>query len=86
MKRIYLDYNASTPIAPEVAAAMQAFLTEHFGNPSSLHWAGAPAKAAVEQARAQVARRLGCSSGEKSEPGCRTLVILRSEATKNLPR
>ena len=64
MKRIYLDYNASTPIAPEVGAAMQAYLAEHFGNPSSLHWAGAPAKAAVEQARAQVARRLGCSSGE----------------------
>jgi cysteine desulfurase len=64
MKRIYLDYNASTPIAPEVAAAMQPFLTEHFGNPSSLHWAGAPAKAAVEQARMQVARRLGCSADE----------------------
>jgi cysteine desulfurase len=64
MKRIYLDYNASTPIAPEVAAAMQGFLTEHFGNPSSLHWAGAPAKAAVERARAQVAGRLGCSAEE----------------------
>src|SRR5712692_8483830 len=61
---IYLDYNASTPIAPEVAAAMQPFLTEHFGNPSSLHWAGAPAKAAVEQTRVQVARRLGCSAEE----------------------
>jgi cysteine desulfurase len=64
MKRIYLDYNASTPIAPEVAAAMHGFLTEHFGNPSSLHWAGAPAKAAVEHARAQVARRLGSSADE----------------------
>jgi len=41
---IYLDFNASTPIAPEVAEAMQPFLTQHFGNPSSLHWAGMPAK------------------------------------------
>ena len=49
MNRIYLDYNASTPIAPEVAAAMQAYLTEHFGNPSSLHWAGAPAKASTSR-------------------------------------
>jgi cysteine desulfurase len=64
MKPIYLDYNASTPIAPEVAAAMRPFLTEHFGNPSSLHWAGAPAKASVEQARAQVARLLGASPNE----------------------
>lgn len=44
--RIYLDFNASTPIAPEVADAMHPFFTQHFGNPSSLHWAGAPAKEA----------------------------------------
>lgn len=37
---IYLDFNASTPIAPEVAEAMRPFLAQHFGNPSSLHWAG----------------------------------------------
>ncbi len=55
MTRIYLDYNASTPIAPEVAEAMRPFLTDHFGNPSSSHWPGTPAKAAVEQARVQVA-------------------------------
>ena len=62
--RIYLDFNASTPIAPEAAEAMRPFLTEHFGNPSSAHWAGAPAKAAVERARAQVAALLGCDPGE----------------------
>ncbi len=62
--RIYLDFNASTPIAPEAAEAMRPFLTEHFGNPSSAHWAGAPAKAAVERARAQVAGLLGCAPGE----------------------
>jgi hypothetical protein len=38
-QRIYLDYNASTPIAPEVAEAMKPFLSQHFGNPSSQHWA-----------------------------------------------
>jgi cysteine desulfurase len=64
MNRIYLDFNASTPIAPEVAAAMLPYLTEHFGNPSSLHWAGAPAKDAVERARAQIAELLSCDSSE----------------------
>jgi len=64
MNRIYLDFNASTPIAPEVADAMQPFLTERFGNPSSRHWAGAPAKDAVERARAEVAGLLGCDPSE----------------------
>jgi cysteine desulfurase len=64
MKRFYLDYNASTPIAPEVAEAMRPFLSEHFGNPASHHWAGAPAKAALEKARAQVAALLGCEPCE----------------------
>jgi cysteine desulfurase len=62
--RVYLDFNASTPLAPEVVEAMRPFLTEHFGNPSSHHWAGAPAKAAVERARAQVAALLGCHPDE----------------------
>lgn len=64
MKRIYLDFNASTPIAPEVADAMRPYLAEHYGNPSSRHWAGAPAKEAVETARGQVADLLGCSAEE----------------------
>jgi cysteine desulfurase len=64
MKHIYLDYNASTPIAPEVADAMRPFLVDCFGNPSSQHWAGIPAKAALEQARAQVAGLLGSKPGE----------------------
>jgi cysteine desulfurase len=62
--RIYLDFNASTPVAPEVAAAMQAVLDAPFGNPSSDHWAGKPAREAVEKARAQVAGLLGCDAGE----------------------
>ncbi|HSB04373.1 MAG TPA: cysteine desulfurase family protein [Thermodesulfobacteriota bacterium] len=63
-ERIYLDYNASTPIAPEVAEAMKPFLTQHYGNPSSHHWAGAPAKEAVEHARRQVADLLQCRPDE----------------------
>jgi cysteine desulfurase len=61
---IYLDFNASTPIAPEVAEAMKPFLSHHFGNPSSQHWAGIPAKEAVEHARQQVAELLQCSPDE----------------------
>ena len=45
---IYLDYNATTPIAPEVAAAMLPYLHEHFGNPSSSHAYGQKARQAVE--------------------------------------
>ncbi|HSL92604.1 MAG TPA: cysteine desulfurase family protein, partial [Candidatus Limnocylindrales bacterium] len=63
-RRIYLDFNASTPIAPEAVDAMRPFLTDHYGNPSSLHWAGAPAKDAVEKARGQVAGLLGCDPTE----------------------
>jgi cysteine desulfurase len=63
-KTIYLDYNASTPIAPEVVEAMRPFLYQHFGNPSSHHWAGEPAKEAVEHARRQVAALLECRPSE----------------------
>ena len=62
MKPVYLDYNASTPIAPEVAWTMRGLLDTAFGNPSSHHWAGAPARQAVERARAQVAGLLGCET------------------------
>ncbi len=63
-RKIYLDYNASTPIAPEAVEAMQPFLTEHYGNPSSLHWAGIPVRDAVGLARTQVADLLGCAPEE----------------------
>jgi len=63
-KRIYLDFNATTPIAPEVAAAINQSLVEPFGNPSSEHWAGLPARHAVEKARTQVAALLHCNLDE----------------------
>lgn len=64
MTQIYLDYNASTPIDPAVAAAMRPFLEDAFGNPSSGHWASTPAKAALERARGQVAALLGSTPEE----------------------
>jgi cysteine desulfurase len=63
-KQIYLDFNATTPIAPEVVAAINQALIEPFGNPSSEHWAGLPARQAVEKARAQVAAFLHCGLDE----------------------
>ena len=63
-RRIYLDFNASTPICPEAVEAIRPYLFEHYGNPSSLHWAGMPAKDAVENARGQVAGLLGCDPTE----------------------
>jgi cysteine desulfurase len=61
---IYLDHNASTPLAPEVVTAMQAAMRGAFGNPSSLHWAGVPARQMVEKARRQVADLLGSAAEE----------------------
>ena len=63
-RQIYLDYNASTPIAPEVVEAMQPLLVEAYGNPSSPHWAGEPARAALENARVEVAGLIGASADE----------------------
>lgn len=64
MLPIYLDYNATTPIAREVADAMAPYLYGHFGNPSSPYAYGATTKRAVEAARAQVAGLLGCDPSE----------------------
>jgi cysteine desulfurase NifS/selenium donor protein len=64
MPPIYLDYNATTPILPEVADAMRPFLTDFFGNPSSTHWYGLQTKKAIEQARQQVAEMLQCAPDE----------------------
>jgi cysteine desulfurase len=61
---IYLDYNATTPVDPEVLEAMLPYLRDRFGNPSSAHPYGVQAKKAVEKARGQVAELLGCSPEE----------------------
>jgi cysteine desulfurase len=64
LERIYLDYNASTPLAPEVVRAMQSAMERGFGNPSSNHWAGLEARAIVDRGRQQVASLLGCEPDE----------------------
>ena len=64
MKPIYLDYNATTPIDPEVAEAMRPYLFDHFGNPSSSHWYGIQTKKAVDEARRQVGDLLHCNPEE----------------------
>jgi cysteine desulfurase len=64
MKRIYLDHNATTPIAPEVLAAMLPYLTEEYGNASSIHAFGQNARGAVEQARSSVAALVGARAAD----------------------
>ncbi len=61
---IYLDYNATTPVAPEVAARMRPYLTEEFGNPSSDYALGHRAREAVAEARGRVAALLGARAQE----------------------
>jgi cysteine desulfurase NifS/selenium donor protein len=61
---IYLDYNATTPVDKDVAQAVQPYLYEHFGNPSSAHSFGTETKLAVEKARGQVASLINCQPGE----------------------
>ncbi|MCX7410495.1 MAG: aminotransferase class V-fold PLP-dependent enzyme [Planctomycetales bacterium] len=63
--RIYLDFNASTPLADEVATAMEPFRRASYDNPSSLHWAGLPARDAVETTRSQVAALLCCDATDQ---------------------
>jgi cysteine desulfurase len=64
MKRIYFDHNATTPIAPEVLAAILPYLTEEYGNASSIHAYGQNARGAVEQARSSVAALVGARAAD----------------------
>jgi cysteine desulfurase len=64
MERIYLDFNATTPLDPRVLEAMLPVLQSTFGNASSIHWFGQRARALVEEARETVAAFVGADSGE----------------------
>lgn len=64
MQRIYLDNAATTPLDPEVLDAMMPYLTEKFGNPSSIYSYGRESKMAIEAARKSVANILGCRPAE----------------------
>jgi len=63
-RRIYLDHSATTPVDPRVAGAMIPYLTEKFGNPSSVHHFGQEARAALERSRRQVANLIGARPNE----------------------
>lgn len=64
MRRVYLDHAATTPLAPEVLEEMRPYLTEHYGNASSVHQLGRKARVALEESRERVAACLGASSSE----------------------
>jgi cysteine desulfurase len=64
MKRVYLDHNATTPIRPDVLAAMMPYLTDEYGNASSIHAFGQNARGAVEEARGQVAALVGARAAD----------------------
>ncbi len=75
MRKVYLDHNATTPVHPDVREAVAPFLSELFGNPSSIHWAGRDVRKPVEDARQEIAAFFGCqpleivfaSSGTESD-------------------
>lgn len=64
MRRLYLDYAATTPVRREVFEAMVPYLTEKFGNPSSVHWFGREIRKDVDEARERVAEALNASPQE----------------------
>jgi cysteine desulfurase len=64
MRQLYLDYNATTPLAPSVQEAMLPFLAERFGDPASSHSLGRAAHEAIEDARGRLASLLGCDPDE----------------------
>jgi cysteine desulfurase len=64
MRRVYLDSNATTPVRPEVVAAMIPVFGGDYGNPSSIHWFGQQAKSLVDDARQQVARLIHAEPSE----------------------
>src|SRR5664279_2909671 len=64
MNRVYMDANATTPLVPEVLAAMRPWFEEKFGNPSSIHFNGQQARSAVDHARESIAAMLSCRPAE----------------------
>jgi len=63
-ERIYLDYAATTPLDPRVLEAMMPYMTEHFGNPNSIHSFGREARRAIDGAREKIAQLLNCQPSE----------------------
>ena len=64
MRQVYMDYSATTPVKQEVLETMSPYFTEHYGNPSSLYTIGQESKAAISNARRQVASIIGADEKE----------------------
>lgn len=64
VRRVYFDHSATTPVRPEVAEVMQNYLTDNFGNPTSLHYFGRQVRKALEEAREKVAVAIGAKPEE----------------------
>jgi cysteine desulfurase len=75
VKTVYLDYNATTPLDPEVKEVMLPFLGEYFGNPSSIHRVGRKARAILDDSRERVAQVWKCKASE---------VVFTSGATESV--
>src|SRR3954470_19646178 len=75
MDLVYLDNNATTPLAPGVLEAMMPYLTEWYGNPSSVHRFGQRSRHGIDEARSQVASLIGCADNEISFTGGGTEAI-----------
>ena len=72
MRRVYMDNAATTSLAPEVLEQMMPYLTNIYGNPSSVHSFGREAKAGVDKARQQLAKALNAELDEIIFTGCGT--------------
>jgi cysteine desulfurase len=72
LKKIYLDYNATTPVLPEIFEAMKPYFISKWGNPSSVHWAGESINQDIETARKNIAKSLNCNADEIYFTSCGT--------------
>ncbi len=72
MDKIYLDYNATTPVLPEISDVMKIYLSEKWGNPSSPHWGGEGLKEDIEIAREKIAESLNCRKEDVFFTSCGT--------------
>lgn len=72
MRQVYMDYSATTPVKQEVLETMSPYFTEHYGNPSSLYTIGQESKAAISNARRQVASIIGADEKEIYFTACGT--------------
>ncbi len=87
MKKIYLDYNATTPVLPEIFEVIKKFYNEKWGNPSSPHWAGKKLNEEIETAREKIAHSLNCDKEEIFFTSCGTESnnwVIKSIANFNL--